>query len=45
MDKLKSSSKPFDISKREVLEAYRDVKRNQGAPGVMVSPSRTSRRI
>jgi RNA-directed DNA polymerase len=34
MDKLKSSSKPFGISKWEVLEAYRDVKRNQGAPGV-----------
>ncbi|MFJ8142709.1 group II intron reverse transcriptase/maturase [Streptomyces sp. NPDC096013] len=34
MDKLKSLSKPFDISKWEVLEAYRDVKRNQGAPGV-----------
>ncbi|MFC9756221.1 group II intron reverse transcriptase/maturase [Streptomyces sp. NPDC056921] len=34
MDKLKSPSKPFDISKWEVLEAYRDVKRNQGAPGV-----------
>lgn len=34
MDKLKSPNKPFDISKWEVLEAYRDVKRNQGAPGV-----------
>ncbi|MGI3224204.1 group II intron reverse transcriptase/maturase [Streptomyces sp. GTA36] len=34
MDKLKSPNKPFDISKWEVLEAYREVKRNQGAPGV-----------
>ncbi|MFE0044545.1 group II intron reverse transcriptase/maturase [Streptomyces albireticuli] len=34
MGKLKSPSKPFDISKWEVLEAYREVKRNRGAPGV-----------
>src|SRR6476469_6087733 len=34
MDKLKSPGKPFAISKWEVLEAYRDVKRNRGAPGV-----------
>jgi group II intron reverse transcriptase/maturase len=34
MDKLKSPDKPFSISKWEVLEAYREVKRNQGAPGV-----------
>ncbi|WP_432182488.1 group II intron reverse transcriptase/maturase [Streptomyces sp. NBC_00063] len=34
MDKLKSPNKPFEISKWEVLEAYREVKRNQGAPGV-----------
>ncbi|MFF3404427.1 reverse transcriptase domain-containing protein [Streptomyces sp. NPDC002659] len=34
MDKLKSRDKPFDISKWEVLEAYREVKKNQGAPGV-----------
>ena len=34
MEQLKSSGKPFDISKWEVLEAFRDVKRNQGAPGV-----------
>lgn len=34
MDKLKSRGKPFDISKWEVLEAYREVKKNQGAPGV-----------
>jgi RNA-directed DNA polymerase len=34
MDRLKSPEKPFDISKWEVLEAYREVKRNQGAPGV-----------
>jgi RNA-directed DNA polymerase len=34
MDKLKSSGKPFEISKREVWEAYRQVKANRGAPGV-----------
>jgi len=33
MDELKSSGKPFEISKREVWEAYRQVKANQGAPG------------
>lgn len=35
MDRLKpSDSKPFEISKWEVWEAYRQVKANQGAPGV-----------
>jgi len=34
MDKLKSPEKPFRISKWEVLEAFREVKRNRGAPGV-----------
>ncbi len=34
MDKLRSSGKPFEISKWEVWEAYRQVKANQGAPGV-----------
>lgn len=34
MDKLKSSGKPFEIPKREVWEAYRQVKANRGAPGV-----------
>ena len=33
MDKLKSSGKPFEISRWEVWEAYRQVKANQGAPG------------
>ncbi|TJZ94512.1 group II intron reverse transcriptase/maturase [Actinacidiphila oryziradicis] len=34
MDTLKSSGKPFDISKQEVWEAYEGVKSNRGAPGV-----------
>jgi RNA-directed DNA polymerase len=34
MNELKSSGKPFKISKWEVWEAYRQVKANQGAPGV-----------
>ena len=34
MDQLKSSGKLFEISKWEVWEAYRQVKANQGAPGV-----------
>ncbi|MFG2866097.1 group II intron reverse transcriptase/maturase [Streptomyces sioyaensis] len=34
MGKLKSADKSFEISKWEILEAYRDVKKNQGAPGV-----------
>jgi group II intron reverse transcriptase/maturase len=34
MDRLKVSGKPFDISKREVWEAYEKVKANKGAPGV-----------
>ena len=31
---LTSPGKPFSISKREVWEAYRQVKANKGAPGV-----------
>jgi RNA-directed DNA polymerase len=31
---LTSSGKPFEISKREVWEAYERVKANKGAPGV-----------
>ncbi|MEV3965236.1 group II intron reverse transcriptase/maturase [Nocardia sp. NPDC050193] len=34
MDELKPSGKPFEISKWEVWEAYRQVKANRGAPGV-----------
>ena len=34
MSALKSAVKPFDISKREVWEAYEKVKANKGAPGV-----------
>jgi RNA-directed DNA polymerase len=32
-NKLKSSAKPFAISKRGVWEAYEQVKANNGAPG------------
>ena len=34
MDELKSSGKPFQISKQEVWSAWLKVKENQGAPGV-----------
>ena len=34
MDELKSKGKSFEISKLEVLEAYKQVKANKGAPGV-----------
>lgn len=34
MSELKSSGKPFEISKREVWEAWEKVKDNKGAPGV-----------
>ena len=34
VSELKSSAKPFEISKWEVWEAYEQVKANQGAPGV-----------
>jgi RNA-directed DNA polymerase len=34
LSELKSSGKSFEISKREVWEAYEKVKANKGAPGV-----------
>lgn len=34
MSELKLQGKPFNISKREVWEAYEKVKANKGAPGV-----------
>ena len=34
MSELKSPDKPFDISKRDVWEAFLKVKANKGAPGV-----------
>ena len=34
MSELKSSAKPFEISKWEVWRAYEKVKANKGAPGV-----------
>lgn len=34
MSELKSSGKPFEISKREVWDAYLKVRENQGAAGV-----------
>ncbi|MEV6957575.1 hypothetical protein [Streptomyces sp. NPDC051183] len=34
MSQLKSRIKPFDISKREVVEAWEEVRSNKGAPGV-----------
>lgn len=34
MSELKSQIKPFDISKRDVWDAYLKVKANKGAPGV-----------
>jgi hypothetical protein len=45
VDELKSSGKPFDISRWEVWEAYRQVKANKGAPGWMSARSPTSSRI
>ena len=34
MGQLKSSTKPFEISKWEVKEAWESVRENKGAPGV-----------
>jgi hypothetical protein len=35
--KLKPSRKPFDITKWELWEAYRQVNANRGAPGAVDS--------
>jgi len=32
--KLKAQGKPFDISKWEVWDAFQEVRKNKGAPGV-----------
>jgi hypothetical protein len=45
VDGLKSPDKPFEISKREVWDAYLKVKASQGAPEVDGCPSRTSKPI
>ena len=45
VSELKRSGKPFEISKAEVWKAYRQVKANKGAAGVMESRSRSSRPI
>jgi RNA-directed DNA polymerase len=34
VSELKSSGKPFEISKREVWQAWEKVRSNKGAPGV-----------
>jgi RNA-directed DNA polymerase len=34
MGEMESAGKPFEISKRAVWEAYREVAANKGAPGV-----------
>lgn len=34
MDELKSSTKPFDISKQEVWDAWMKVRGNKGSSGV-----------
>jgi RNA-directed DNA polymerase len=34
VSELKSTGKPFEISKREVWEAWEKVKQNKGGPGV-----------
>jgi hypothetical protein len=42
MGKLKAQGKPFDISKREVWEAFQEVEKNRVPPEWMESPSRSS---
>ena len=45
MSKLKSQGKSFEISKREVWEAFWQVKATRVLPGWMGSPLLTSRPI
>ena len=45
MDRSKSPSKPFEISKLEVWESYQQVRANKGAPGVDGHRAPSQRRL